>query len=563
MNRLASIVAGIALSILVPAQDVFWVATGRPDRNISGYRMTGVGDINQDGYEDVLTMVDPQCGTGLPKSLLWFVSGRDGTLLREVPDVCPTCIFASIAAAGDQNGDGIADYAVAHGSYPFGAFIEVRSGANDTVLWSLPNLVPPVPADQMLSDLDLDGDGLKDLVIGDWHANGYLGEVRAYSHGGTLLYQLFGNVSATANPPLTIANSFAKLGDVDGDGGDDYVMGCGDTTGRGAAVVVSGRTGAYIRVCYGELPGDDIGINVTECGDIDGDGYRDFVAGNGGNIFTSRGVARAFSSWTGQVLHQWVMTPSFEFTRSLASRGVDLDGDGMADIVIGQRAFPTGGVDGAVHVFSGRDSSLLHFVTGQPAQAGITGAIGSATTVLRAPQGEHTGFLVVPNPNTLNGPGSTCGHDYGAIVAYRGIPRTSVVLGPACPGNLPTTPNLGMSSLGTAGVRIHLSHAPPNALAVLLLGLSTTQFLGVPLPASLDPFGLPGCELRTSVELMCTLTAGPTNFNSNNVGYAAIDLPFPVPTVGNGTWSLSAQWLVLGNASTFPGGMTQAVRWRR
>jgi hypothetical protein len=42
-----------------------------------------------------------------------------------------------------------------------------------------------------------------------------------------------------------------------------------------------------------------------------------------------------------------------------------------------------------------------------------------------------------------------------------------------------------------------------------------------------------------------------------------LDLPYPVPTVGQGTWTLSAQWLVLGDAQTFPGGMSQAMRWRR
>ncbi len=115
-----------------------------------------------------------------------------------------------------------------------------------------------------------------------------------------------------------------------------------------------------------------------------------------------------------------------------------------------------------------------------------------------------------------------------------------------------------MSSLGPAGVRVHLSNAPPNSLAVLLLGLSTTQFLGAALPLALDPIGLPGCELRTSVELMFAVTTGTSG---NDTGYAYVDINHPIPTVGNGTWSVSAQWLVVG--STFLGGMTQAIRWRR
>jgi hypothetical protein len=95
---------------------------------------------------------------------------------------------------------------------------------------------------------------------------------------------------------------------------------------------------------------------------------------------------------------------------------------------------------------------------------------------------------------------------------------------------------------------------------VLLLGLSTTSWLGTPLPLALDPIGLPGCSLRTAVDLMHLTT---TSNQTHPRGYVHLDLPYPVPTVGQGTWTLSAQWLVLGDVQTFPGGMSQAMRWRR
>lgn len=148
------------------------------------------------------------------------------------------------------------------------------------------------------------------------------------------------------------------------------------------------------------------------------------------------------------------------------------------------------------------------------------------------------------------------------MVAYRGLPRTAVELGPACPGNLASPPNIGMSALGatgTSGIRVHLSNAPPNSLAVLLLGLSTTHYYGVPLPASLDGLGLPGCQLRTSIELLCPALAGTVG---TAAGHAQLDLGVPVPVSGQGIWDVSAQWWVLGDGTNFPGGMSQAVRWR-
>ncbi len=554
MNAFRLVLVGIAMLAEAAAQNVAWVATGIPDRNISGRRQVGVGDINQDGFEDVLAIADQQC-TGLEMTLLWFVSGRDGTVLREVVSASFSSKFVAIAATGDMDGDGVPDYAACQGGGTIQTRVEVRSGLSDAVLWTVPGSWL-----EILGDVDLTGDGLNDLIVGNFNnANGW-GEVRSYSHHGALLYTLVGGWVGPNVPVLSIAVAFVKVGDVDDDGREDFVMTCGEATGRGAGVIVSGATGAYLRVCYGELPGDGLAYNVTDCGDLDADGYRDFAVGNGGLLGLSRGVVRAFSSRTGQVIHQWTHQPTQNWGQSMASRGVDLDGDGVGDVVVGQPGYYTGGVYGAMYVYSGRTGALLSFFTGQPAQLGPSGHIGYYATTLRPPQGEHVGFISVPNRNTYYGVGTTCGHPYGAIVAYRGLPRTAVTLGPACAGNLPQAPNIGMSALGTAGVRLHLSSAPADAFAILMLGLSTTQCNGVPLPAALDPFGLPGCHLRTSIEVVHTITAGAVGIEA---GHAALDLPYPVPSTGNGTWALSAQWLVLGDASTFPGGVTQAIRWQR
>jgi hypothetical protein len=182
--------------------------------------------------------------------------------------------------------------------------------------------------------------------------------------------------------------------------------------------------------------------------------------------------------------------------------------------------------------------------------------VGVFATTLHPPAGQTLGTYVVANPNTLQSP--LCGGMMGALVAYRGLPRTAATLGPACAGALAQAPGIGMASTN-GGVRIHLTRAPTNSLAVLLLGLSTTSYYGVPLPASLDLLGLPGCQLRTSVELMCTDLTGTLG---NDAGYAHVDLPFPVPASGQGIWSVSAQWLVLGSGVQFPGGMSSAIRWQ-
>ena len=170
---------GILVAVVVaspaPSQELVWRTPGVTGRQIGGFRTIAVGDVNLDGFEDVLTMVHGQCfgptGTGTLgfAGYLWLLSGRDGTFIREIPSIpfngsYGSGPFASIAAAGDMNGDQVADYV---------ANCEVRSGVDDSVLWSVPWC-----GKQALSDIDIDGDGMKDLVEGDWYSNNQRGEVR-------------------------------------------------------------------------------------------------------------------------------------------------------------------------------------------------------------------------------------------------------------------------------------------------------------------------------------------------------------------------------------------------
>lgn len=546
-------------------QTVAWITTGFPDRRLYAWNMCSAGDVDQDGIEDILCGLDAPCSNPWQRSVLWFLSGANGSLLREV--VAPAALgssFNAFSGAGFVNGDAVPDY-IAIRRDLVGVIGEVRDGLTDTVLWTFPGQATGgwgVTA--VLGDLDLNGDGNRDFLAASYQTS----ELRAYSHGGALLYTLQGLTPGPSVPPLGIGLSLVKLGDVDDDGRDDFAMGFGEAGGRGGAVVVSGATGQYLRICYGELTGDALGFYITDCGDLDGDGYVDFAVGNGGTPAVSRGVVRVFSSRTGAVLRQWTKSVNFvTWSSSMSSRGVDLDGDGLGDMLISHNWAGGGpGIPGGVvYTYSGRDGSQIHEINGQSAQgfpqAGTYGTLAAGWAMLLRPRtGERIGVVVVPNKDALVGSGTTpsCAHSYGAMVAYHGLPRTAATIGPACAGNLTRPPNIGMASLGAQGVRIHLSNASPSSTALLLLGLSTTQFYGVPLPLPLDAIGLPGCQLRTAVEIACTAVAGTVG---TAAGHTQLDLPIPVTTAVQGAWTVSAQWWVLGDAATFPGGMSQALRW--
>src|SRR5690606_30998268 len=88
-----------------------------------------------------------------------------------------------------------------------------------------------------------------------------------------------------------------------------------------------------------------------------------------------------------------------------------------------------------------------------------------------------------------------------------------------------------------AGVRVTVHGAAPNAPAALLLGCSRTSWGSIPLPFALAPFGLPQCDLLTSVELTVPVLTGSAGLAA---GYANVDLPGRLERAG--PFTIHAQW---------------------
>jgi len=128
---------------------------------------------------------------------------------------------------------------------------------------------------------DVDGDGVCDFAVGSWHPTPtFEGAVYVYSGAsGTLIRRIDG---AQAYEKLGWA--VAPLNDVDGDGIPDLAIAApfwvepGGWDG-GRVCVYSGATGSL--VWYQPSPGPQcaLGASIADCGDIDGDGADDFVAG--------------------------------------------------------------------------------------------------------------------------------------------------------------------------------------------------------------------------------------------------------------------------------------------
>ena len=273
---------------------------------------------NVTGRLDIIPADTP--GSALPAEGVISVIGPRQTQEEGVD----AAIGLSVACLGDTNGDGVDDLAV--GSHTMGRAWILYGGPalSEVDLEALSpeqgtTVVLPVeglPAAHLSAAGDLNGDGLADLglVLSNVEAaTGNRGHVRG------LAYVIAGSressqvdlgdpwsesprvLARAVTPEGNLATAFDAVGDVNGDGATDFVL--SDYTHADATNVVSGRAwiltgvrpgaridlaGAFDGTVLTAAPGAShrlgAGASVARAGDADGDGFGDFVIGfDGGN----------------------------------------------------------------------------------------------------------------------------------------------------------------------------------------------------------------------------------------------------------------------------------------
>jgi hypothetical protein len=183
------------------------------------------------------------------------------------------------------------------------------------------------------------------------------------------------------------------MGDVNGDGVADIVAGAGAGAPSGHVKVFDGRDGTLLR-SFLAFPGFGGGIQVAT-GDVNGDGLADVVVGAGPGA--AGGHVKVFDGATGSEIRSFFSFPGFDGGITVATG--DTNGDHLADLIVGAGPGASGG---HVKVFNGSTGAEIRsffafdgYTGGVTVAAGDTNGDGFAEIVVGGGFGSVGGHVKV------------------------------------------------------------------------------------------------------------------------------------------------------------------------
>jgi len=403
-----------------------WTASGAQDSASFGASVATAGDVNADGYGDILIGAPRydagQIDEGAAFLFLGSSGGLHGTAAWSAQGDQDSSYFGtSVAWAGDVDGDGRADVVVGAPGYSAGepregaAFLYNGSGSSLSLgaAWTAEsNQADAQFGTSVATAGDVNGDGYADVIVGaSGYSNGQAKEGRAYVYVGSATGLVAGSpwTAESDQADAQFGASVATAGDVNGDGYADVVVGA---SGYSNGQTKEGRVYVYVGSAAGLVVGSpwtaesdqvdaQFGASAATAGDVNGDGYGDVVVGAPGFDGTGANEGRAYAylgtSSGPSAIAAWTVSnfaSSAQFGFSVATAG-DVDGDGYSDVIVGAVGYDGGQIDeGAVFLFRGS-------------------ALGLGATPVWSAESNQAGSLF---GNSVSSAGDVNGDGYGDVL---------------------------------------------------------------------------------------------------------------------------------------------------
>jgi len=257
-----------------------------------GRSVSEAGDVNADGYSDVIVGA---YGYSSDKGRTYIFFG--GLTMNNIADVIMTgeavdnSFGASVSIAGDVNNDQISDVIVGAPGYSSGigrAYIYFGGIIMDSIADVIMTGIGHQFGCSVSSSGDVNGDGYSDVIVGALIGNA------AYIMFGGINMDNIADIILIDNVTDSFGNSVSRAGDINRDGFSDVIVGAPKfNNGSGRAYIYFGGTNmdnvADI-IKTGETLSDQFGYSVSEAGDVNGDGFSDVIVGE----LDEFGIGRVF-----------------------------------------------------------------------------------------------------------------------------------------------------------------------------------------------------------------------------------------------------------------------------
>lgn len=390
-----------------------------------GAEVAVLGDLTGDGVAELAVSGTGADGSGADRGLVWVLDGAGvlggspADALGTWEGSADAMAFGgTLTAVGDVNGDGFEDLVGAapdwSGSATATGHVAMVLGPLSGALTAEGTLEGSLASDQfgyaLSGGADLTGDGLADLVVGaPQRDRGLLNTGSAWIFSGAWT----GTMSATdaevelygASASQLMGDALTVVEDLDGDGFAELVVHSGQGSSSGRVSVFLGPLSGSLSTSSADLTwtsvGGSGGHRIASAGDVSGDGANDLLIGDA-SASSSVGVAylltafktsTSLSSAAAAKVSGAVATP----LTGAVSGGADVDLDGYGDVAVGASTTTSGG---AIYLLRGPLSGSVSLSSGEGSVTGRSGGdgVGQDFSALQDLDGDGEVELVVGAP---------------------------------------------------------------------------------------------------------------------------------------------------------------------